>query len=214
MTCRAEYRQHRDDKICQLLSRHRRVQECISYTRADQCHMSRLPLYHVYSVTQQGLDAEVWYILGKKYLVHCSYTFCVLLFSLTIKRPNNTRVNVLRYVLRIAYEMRMRYWCRRKTPNTFYVPINDDHVIGTYERITSYCYWLRCIVVQNKSDIMQMSQPRWMLKIKLVDKIRHSKIYECTQTTPWSEPTNSRRLSWFGPLLRLPEETPARQALN
>ena len=32
--------------------------------------------------------------------------------------------------------------------------------------------------------------------------------------TPWSETTKSRRLSWFGHLLRLPEETPARQALK
>jgi hypothetical protein len=45
-------------------------------------------------------------------------------------------------------------------------------------------------------------------------KQRNSKIYECTQTTPWSEPTKSRRLAWFGHLLRLPEETPARQALK
>ena len=68
--------------------------------------------------------------------------------------------------------------------------------------------------LENKIDIIQRSLLRRILKIKLVDKIRNSKIYECTQTTPWSETTKSRRLSWFGHLLRLPEETPARQALK
>jgi hypothetical protein len=35
-----------------------------------------------------------------------------------------------------------------------------------------------------------------------------------TDTTPWSEAIKKRRLNWFGHLLRLPENTPAKLALK
>jgi hypothetical protein len=63
-------------------------------------------------------------------------------------------------------------------------------------------------------DVIQRSLLTRILQITLKDKIINCKIYESTHTTPWSESTKRRRLSLFGHLLRLPEESPAKQALQ
>ena len=66
---------------------------------------------------------------------------------------------------------------------------------------------------ETQIDVFQRSLLRRLLNVTLLDKIRNEYIYERTNTQPWSQEIKRRRLSWLGHLLRLPEGTPARQAV-
>ena len=44
--------------------------------------------------------------------------------------------------------------------------------------------------------------------------IKNEKLYEITKAIPWSTVVKKRQLSWFGHLMRLPEETPAKLSLQ
>ena len=46
------------------------------------------------------------------------------------------------------------------------------------------------------------------------DKITNTDLYDRTNCESWSRTIKRRRLNWLGHLYRLPEETPARQALT
>ena len=46
-----------------------------------------------------------------------------------------------------------------------------------------------------------------------MDKVRNTDLYFITKTEPQSRTVKRRRLNWIGHLMRLPKETPARQAL-
>ena len=52
-----------------------------------------------------------------------------------------------------------------------------------------------------------------MLNIRWPKKIRSNDIYKITKEIPWSQVIAKRRLSWFGHLARLPDNTPAKRAL-
>ena len=49
---------------------------------------------------------------------------------------------------------------------------------------------------------------RWLMKISNQD------LYKLTKQEPWSKTIKRRRLNWFGHLMRLHQDTPARQSLN
>ena len=53
-----------------------------------------------------------------------------------------------------------------------------------------------------------------VLNIKWPKKMSNEDVYKITRQSKWSEIIKLRRASWFGHLLRLPETTPARQALS
>ena len=52
------------------------------------------------------------------------------------------------------------------------------------------------------------------LNIEWPNKISNKDLYESTKVEPWSQSIIKRQLSWFGHLLRLPDDSPARLALN
>ena len=53
-----------------------------------------------------------------------------------------------------------------------------------------------------------------MLKVKWPYRIKNDIIYERTAEMKWSKIIESRRLKWLGHMMRLPDTTPAKQALK
>ena len=45
------------------------------------------------------------------------------------------------------------------------------------------------------------------------EKISNNELYKQTESIEWSIEIKKRRLNWYGHLLRLPDDTPAKQAL-
>jgi hypothetical protein len=65
--------------------------------------------------------------------------------------------------------------------------------------------------LENIIDVFQRSMLRKMLNIKWTDKMTNIELYEKTNQDKWSETIKNRRLKWYGHLMRLPDETPAKQ---
>ena len=63
-------------------------------------------------------------------------------------------------------------------------------------------------------DAFHRRQLRKALNIKWPKVIEHEKLYQLTNTTPWSTIITKRRISWLGHLMRLDSDTPARIALK
>ncbi len=55
---------------------------------------------------------------------------------------------------------------------------------------------------------------RRSLKLIWEDKITNDELYERTEQKIWSSIIKTRRLHWFGHLMRLPDTTPAKQSLR
>jgi len=68
--------------------------------------------------------------------------------------------------------------------------------------------------IGNEIDVFQRILLRRMLKIKYPYIITNENLYKCTNMIPWTQIIKRRRLRWTGHLLRLPETTPAKQALH
>jgi hypothetical protein len=66
----------------------------------------------------------------------------------------------------------------------------------------------------NAIDVCQRNILRKILKIRWPQKIRNEDLYARTKQKPWSDTIRTRRIRWPGHLLRLPEDAPARQALD
>ena len=66
---------------------------------------------------------------------------------------------------------------------------------------------------RTQTQHFQRSLLRKLLNIRCPQTISNRNLYEQTNETLSSKKIKSRRLSWLGHLLRLPEDTPARQAL-
>ena len=73
--------------------------------------------------------------------------------------------------------------------------------------------WTPTTKTEHKIDVLQRSFLRRIANIKKLDKVSNKELYERTKSKPWSKTMKQRRLNWLGHLLRLPEDTPARQAL-
>lgn len=73
--------------------------------------------------------------------------------------------------------------------------------------------WTLTKTLEGKIDCFQRSLLRRLLDIKWPKKVTNQDLYELTEEKTWSSKIKKRRLTWLGHLLRLPENTPARQAL-
>ena len=74
--------------------------------------------------------------------------------------------------------------------------------------------WAVTKTLEDKIDSFQRKQLRRTLGIIWPRKIDNKTLYKRTKQKPWSVRIFKRRLSWFGHLLRLPKDTPARRALS
>jgi hypothetical protein len=74
--------------------------------------------------------------------------------------------------------------------------------------------WTLTEQLRNKIDTFQRILLRRIINVKRADRISNQELYETTKTHPWSIYVKRRRLNWLGHLLRLPDETPAKQALE
>ena len=63
-------------------------------------------------------------------------------------------------------------------------------------------------------DRFQRKLMRKILNLNWREKVSNDKVYKETNSTPWSQTVKRRRLTWYGHLLRLPEDTPARKSLK
>ena len=55
---------------------------------------------------------------------------------------------------------------------------------------------------------------KYVLNITYPRKMRNDDVYSRTEVVPWSRALKRRQLSWFGHLMRLPDDTPAKLSLN
>ena len=67
---------------------------------------------------------------------------------------------------------------------------------------------------EHKIDVFQRTLLRKVARITKLDRVRNEDLYGKTKGQPWSHTIKKRRLNWLGHLLRLPSNTPARQALS
>ena len=74
--------------------------------------------------------------------------------------------------------------------------------------------WTLKKTLDNTIDSFQRRILRKVIHVKWPRTISNQELYERTHMTPWSITISKRRLSWFGHLLRLPTETPAKEALQ
>ena len=74
--------------------------------------------------------------------------------------------------------------------------------------------WTLTKELEKEIDIFQRTLLRKILHIYWQDKVTNKELYTRANSTEWSHEIKRRRISWLGHLLRLPEETPAKQALR
>lgn len=98
--------------------------------------------------------------------------------------------------------------------------VNDKlkiRVLNTYVK-SIFLYnceiWTVTKEIENSIDVFQRTLLRRTFKIFWPDKVSNMELYVRAGMTEWSREVKKRRLKWLGHLLRLPEETPARQALH
>ena len=74
--------------------------------------------------------------------------------------------------------------------------------------------WTLTNSINNKLDAFHRRLLRYAIGVHYPKIIKNEDIYRITNTILISRTIQKRRLSWFGHLMRLPEDTPARQAFN
>ncbi len=74
--------------------------------------------------------------------------------------------------------------------------------------------WSLNITLERRIDRYHRNLLRKMLKIKWPYTISNKQLYKRTNEEKWSKKIKKRRMGWLGHLLRLPSETPAKQALH
>ena len=74
--------------------------------------------------------------------------------------------------------------------------------------------WTLTKSLSNKVDVFQRKLLRRMLNIKWQDKVTNEDLYRRTKLTPWSTTIKGRRISFYGHVMRLPEDTPVRKAID
>ena len=72
--------------------------------------------------------------------------------------------------------------------------------------------WTMTKTLNDRIDAFQRRMLRYAIGIRYPKVINNEAIYEVTKCKKWSTTITQRRLSWFGHLMRLPAETPARIA--
>ena len=74
--------------------------------------------------------------------------------------------------------------------------------------------WTLTKKLEEDIDVFQRSLLRKLLDIRWPRKISNEDLYGKLQVTEWSKKIKKRRLLWIGHLFRLPEDAPAKQALE
>ena len=75
--------------------------------------------------------------------------------------------------------------------------------------------WTLTKTLGNQIDSFQRRILRsYVLNIRWPKIVKNEDVYEKTKTEPWSKTIEKKRLKWFGHLMRLDENTPARKALS
>ena len=75
--------------------------------------------------------------------------------------------------------------------------------------------WTLTKTLENQIDSFQRRILRWyVLNIRWPKIAKNEDVYEKTKTEPWSKKIEKKRIKWFGHLMRLDENTPARKALS
>ena len=74
--------------------------------------------------------------------------------------------------------------------------------------------WTLTKQLENEIDIFQRKQMRRMFNTNWTDKVTYAQLHKTYKLKPRSHVMKERRLRWYGHLLRLHEETPARKALK
>lgn len=74
--------------------------------------------------------------------------------------------------------------------------------------------WTLTAANEKKIDICQRNFLRKIVGIKYPQTINNEELYRRTKQLQWTTTVRRRRLRWYGHLLRMPENTPARQAFN
>ena len=74
--------------------------------------------------------------------------------------------------------------------------------------------WTLTKKLENTINVFQRNLLRKVLNIKWPNKISNKQLYERMKIDEWSKTIRERRLSWYGHLLRLPDNTPAKTALR
>ena len=67
---------------------------------------------------------------------------------------------------------------------------------------------------EKQINIYHLCMIRNTLNIKWPNKIYSDVLYKSTKVKKWSDTIKKRSLRWFGHAVRLPAETPAKQALE
>lgn len=68
--------------------------------------------------------------------------------------------------------------------------------------------------LENTIDVFQRSLLRKILNVTWADKVRNSDLYQNTKQEKWTTTIKTRRLRWYGHLMRLPTEVPAKRAVT
>ena len=87
----------------------------------------------------------------------------------------------------------------------------DTHISSVF--LYNCELWTLTKALEQEIDIFQRKQLRRLLNIRWPRKMRNEELYEITKMRKWRVEIKWRRLSWLGHLLRLPDETPAKQSL-
>jgi hypothetical protein len=105
-------------------------------------------------------------------------------------------------------------------------PIFEDKKLGMPHKIRVFCACVESVFLYNSEiwtigkttekeiDSYQRRMLRNAINIKWPNKITTDKLYETTKQRRWSDTIRKRRLRWFGHAVRLPTQTPAKQALE
>ena len=76
------------------------------------------------------------------------------------------------------------------------------------------CLWTVKKSTKNKIDATQRKLLRKALNIKWPNKISNHELMQLTQQQQWSDIIQQQRIRWLGHALRLPEDSPCKQAIQ
>jgi len=137
-----------------------------------------------------------------------SWRHCKYLGSLLDTKPDITRRKCLAIA---AYNKLNHIFKNKKVTLKSKLRIFNTYVESIY--LYNSELWTVTKSIEEEIDAFQRSLLRRLLDIKWPRKITNEELYEKTKVTKWSRKIKKRRLLWLGHLLRLPDDTPARQAL-
>jgi hypothetical protein len=138
-----------------------------------------------------------------------SWRSCKYLGSLLDTKKDINRRKILAIA---AYNQLKKILESRKVSKEVKIRLFRSHIESIF--LYNCELWTTTKQLINEIDVFQRNMLRKIMEIQWQDRITNNQLYERTKVTPWSKTVKKRRLKWYGHLLRLPEETPARAALR